>query len=100
MVLVAQRVPWDQAGLPVQSGLVTPSFLDPPEPPGENNQAGQTDDRFFSHQLAVNPLQVRRSHDLTRKWKPDIFDGRFGHYAPLVQVTLEAPVPQCPPGGQ
>lgn len=36
VVPVVQWVPWDQAGLLVQSGLVNPTFLDPPEPPEEN----------------------------------------------------------------
>lgn len=35
VVPVVRAVPWDQAGLPVQSGQVNPSFLDPPETPEE-----------------------------------------------------------------
>lgn len=41
VVQAVQRVLWDQAGLPVQSGMVNPSFLDPLEPPEENNLTGQ-----------------------------------------------------------
>lgn len=56
---VVQRVPWDQAGLPVQSGLVSPSFLGPPEPPEENNQVSQLN-RLLSARTANHPLQEVR----------------------------------------